>query len=200
MRSDSLRRRKFLQIAASAASAAAVSCGGRNGPWNFLTAEEAETLGAISDRIIPADQDPGAGAAGAANYIDRQLTGPFKKYQSIYRQGLAGIDQVSDSQFGKRFTALAPEQQDAVLTSLEGAKVEASTWKPAVSKKTFFDMVRDHTMQSYYGDPRHGGNREFASWRMLGIPAVPVRGRNLYDLSGEGLASQPRRAKWRSNA
>jgi gluconate 2-dehydrogenase gamma chain len=197
MRSNS--RRKFLQAAASAAAAGAVSCGGRTSPWRFLTAAEGETITAIADRIIPADQDVGAGGAGAADYIDRQLTGPFKKYQRIYRQGLIGVDHVSGSQFGKRFTALAPEQQDQVLAALEAAKVPPELWNPAQAK-LFFDLVRDHTMQSYYGDPRHGGNREYASWRMLGVPASPVRGRNLYDLSGEGMASRPRRTKWRSNA
>ncbi|MGE5647305.1 MAG: gluconate 2-dehydrogenase subunit 3 family protein [Acidobacteriota bacterium] len=192
MRSDNLRRRKFLQIAAAGASAAAVSCGGRAGAWNVLTDAEAETLNAMADRIIPPDQDPGAGAAGAARYVDRQLGGPFRKYRRVYREGLAGVDRASQERFGKRFAALAADQQDAVLAALDGAKPGPM--------KAFFDTVRDHTMQSYYGDPRHGGNRDFASWQMLNIPAVPVRGRNLYDLSGEGLASWPRRTKWRSNA
>jgi hypothetical protein len=32
-------------------------------------------------------------------------------------------------------------------------------------------------MQGYYGSPRHGGNKNWASWRMLKIPTAPVRGR-----------------------
>jgi hypothetical protein len=32
-------------------------------------------------------------------------------------------------------------------------------------------------MAAYYGDPRHGGNRDYASWRMLRVPVAPVRGR-----------------------
>lgn len=213
MRPDSLRRRRFLQMAASAASAAAVSCGGGNSPWRFLTAAEGETAGAICDRIIPADQDPGASAAGVVNYIDLQLTGPYKKYQRAYRQGLAGIDRASASRHGKPFAALPPEEQDRLLTEMDAGKLAAGALSQALAKR-FFDMIRDHTMQGYYGDPRHGGNREYASWRMLGVPPVPVRGRNLYDLSGEGLARRrqggtggrnsnalsPERTKWRSNA
>jgi gluconate 2-dehydrogenase gamma chain len=38
--------------------------------------------------------------------------------------------------------------------------------------------VVSHTMQGFYGDPRHGGNRNWASWRMLGVPITPVRGRS----------------------
>jgi len=43
--------------------------------------------------------------------------------------------------------------------------------------------VVSHTMQGYYGDPRHGGNRDAVSWTMLGVPASPIRGRAKYDLS-----------------
>lgn len=199
MRSDTLRRRRFLQIAASAASAAAVSCGGRGSPWRVLTAEEGETANAICDRIIPADHDPGAAAAGAVNYIDRQLDGSLRKYRRAYRDGLAGIDQASQAQFGKRFAALAPDQRDWLLAAIDACNAPASAWKPAKAK-LFFDLIRDHTLQSFYGDPRHGGNREYASWLMLGVPPTPVRGRLQYDLTGEGSASRKRSSQWRSNA
>ena len=33
------------------------------------------------------------------------------------------------------------------------------------------------TRQGFYGDPRHGGNRDAASWKMLALPFPPVRGR-----------------------
>ncbi|HVX65092.1 MAG TPA: gluconate 2-dehydrogenase subunit 3 family protein [Bryobacteraceae bacterium] len=196
MGSDSLRRRKFIQLAASAASAAAVSCG-RSTPWRTLTASEAETAGAICDRIVPADQDAGALAAGVVNYIDRQLAGPLKKYRPAYRKGLAGIDSASAARYGKRFAALAAAEQDALLAAFEQGQAPAEAGS-AAQAKAFFDLIRDHTMQGYYGDPRHGGNRDYASWRMLGVSPVPVRGRNLYDLSGEGMVARPGRTKWRS--
>ena len=53
----------------------------------------------------------------------------------------------------------------------------------ADSSSEFFAYVVDHTMQGYYGDPRHGGNREGASWKMLGLPYPPIRGRLRYDLT-----------------
>jgi gluconate 2-dehydrogenase gamma chain len=190
MGSERLRRRRFIQLAASAASAAAVSCGRGGSPWRTLTVSEAETAGAICDRIVPPDQDPGALAAGVLNYIDRQLTGPFRKHRRAYRDGLAAIERGSAAQFGKRFAALTAAQQDGLLTAIDQGAASPT--------KAFFDLIRDHTLQGYYGDPRHGGNRDYASWRMLGIPPAPVRGRNLYDLSGEGLAAKPGRTPWRS--
>jgi gluconate 2-dehydrogenase gamma chain len=37
-------------------------------------------------------------------------------------------------------------------------------------------------MEGYYGSPRHGGNRDAVSWRMLGLDEPPLRGRAQYDL------------------
>jgi gluconate 2-dehydrogenase gamma chain len=37
-------------------------------------------------------------------------------------------------------------------------------------------------MEGYYGAPRHGGNRDAVSWRMLGLDEPPLRGRAQYDL------------------
>ncbi len=172
--SKNLRRRRFLQ--AAAATAATLSCGNRKGPWRFLTIEEARTLAAICDRLIPADADPGAAWAGGVNFIDRHLAGHNRKYQRAYRQGLIGIDHLSISMRGKRFAELDAAAQDAVLAAMEEGRSPEGIW-PAAQAREFFNLALAHTMQSFYGDPRHGGNREAASWRMLRIPVIPVRGR-----------------------
>jgi gluconate 2-dehydrogenase gamma chain len=152
-----------------------VGCTGRASAWRFFTTQEAETAGAICERIIPSDQDPGASAAGVLNYIDLQLMGPLKKHRRLYRQGLAEVDALADARFGKRFAALAASDKDAVLAVIES--------------RPFFALIRDHAMQGFYGDPRHGGNREYASWRMLDVPPAPIRGRQLDE----------RTPRWRSN-
>jgi gluconate 2-dehydrogenase gamma chain len=154
-----LDRRGFL--AASAGSAATCSRAGRG--WRFFTEEEAATAGAICDQIVPPDQDPGAVAAGVVRFLDRQLKGHYATWQNAYRQGLREIDRAAAGKFGKPFAQLVSEQQVALLAERE--------------KTPFFRMIVDHTMQGFYGDPRHGGNREFASWKMMGIPHPPVRGR-----------------------
>lgn len=136
----------------------------------ILTPQEARTLDAICDQFIPADQDPGASAAGAVVFIDRQLIGPYKRYQRAYRDGLAAADDLSGEEFGKPLGELPADRRRVIVERLE---------KQA---RPFFEMVLAHTMQSYYGSPRHGGNRDYASWRMLRVPSSPVRGRISYDL------------------
>ncbi|HYM75290.1 MAG TPA: gluconate 2-dehydrogenase subunit 3 family protein [Candidatus Dormibacteraeota bacterium] len=177
-----LNRRAFLQAAVAAAAAAGtgVACTRNRTPWRFFTIDEARALAAISDQIIPPDQDPGASWAGVVNYIDRQLCGPFQSLQKMYRQGLAGVDQSSSLTHGKAFADLDSTQQIELLHLLENGRAPGSTWQQ-VSSREFFEYVVDHTMQGYYGDPRHGGNREGVSWKMLNLPYPPIRGRIRYD-------------------
>ena len=155
-RSRNLDRRKFLQVStATAASGSVVACSSAGSRWRFLTDAEAVTLGAICDQIIPPDDDPGAVGAGVLHYIDRQLVGHYEHWQEAYRSGIAEMDEAAAAKFSKPFAELSSEQQIGLLTERE--------------ETAFFRMVRDHTMQGFYGDPRHGGNEDSVSWRMLGV-------------------------------
>ena len=167
-----LRRRTFLGAGASAVAAGSlISCARETaaGKWRFFSAAEARTVDAICEQLIPADRDPGAKQAGVVNYIDIQLTKAFRRHRAAYRQGLAGVDSISRTKFGKGFVDLAPERQREVLTAVEQ------------NSRAFFDLILAHTRQGFYGDPRHGGNRGMASWKMIGLPYPQVRGRQHYD-------------------
>jgi gluconate 2-dehydrogenase gamma chain len=168
-----VNRRKFIQAAAAAiAAGSGISCLGVVSPWRFLTDDEARTLGAICDQIIPEDRDPGAVSAGVVNYIDLQLWGVFRKWKNDYRRGIAEIDRVSVPRHGKRFADLAGEKKTEFLTMLD----RDAAWS-GTSLQRFFRLVVSHTMQGFYGDPRHGGNINRASWKMVRLPYPPVRGR-----------------------
>jgi len=184
-----ITRRKFIQVTTAAAAGSMVCCARRGNPWRFFTLQEAQTTGAIAERIIPADQDPGATEAGVVNFIDLQLMGPYKRYRSSYRQGIKGLEQASLEQFRRGFTELSAENQDELLKQLEAGRITGEDWK-TVSSKDFFALVLSHTMQGFYGDPRHGGNRERSSWKMLGVPYPPIRGRLHYDLTKEQTRGQ----------
>lgn len=110
----------------------------------------------MCDLIIPPDRDAGAADAGVVTFIDRQLAGFLSPLQGTYRDGLAGA-------IRQGFADATPERKVELLRGIE--------------KTPFFAMLVSHTMQGYYGGPRHGGNRGAASWRMLGVPVPPVRGR-----------------------
>ncbi len=154
-------RRTFLETAAVAVSGVAAGCGGAHASFRFFTETEGRTLDAMLACIIPSDDAPGAREAGVIHYIDRQLTGRFRDSQNAYREGLAALRGLADA---------APDRQEEILREMERDP----------SRRPFLDLVVTHAMQGFYGNPRHGGNRDFASWRMLGIPPVPVRGREPY--------------------
>jgi len=170
-------RRGFLKSGATAAAAAAVACGSAPGRWRVLDEAEAETLAAACDQIVPSDDFPGAAEAGAVEFIDRQLATREKERLGFWRAGLRGLDATARRLDGTRFHALAFERQTALLEMLERGEVDAAGWGDA-EPRAFFDTLVSFTMMAFYGDPRHGGNRERVSWRMLGLPDPPVRGRH----------------------
>ena len=175
-----LSRREFIRLGAVAAAASGViSCSNPKVPWRFFTVTEARTLAALSDQIIPPDNNPGAQWAGVVNYIDIQLCGPYQDLRPVYREGLAELDKISTKQFGHDFATLAADSQMTLLKSIEQGKA-SSDLSVAATQKSFFYLVLDHTMQGFYGDPRHGGNRERTSWKMLALPYPPLRGQQRY--------------------
>lgn len=165
-----VKRRTLLGYGIAAAGAFTACSSRRTAEGlRFFTADEARTVEAICEQIIPADKDPGARQAGVLRFIDIQLTRHYKKHRSAYLKGIDAVNGTSRQAFGKPFPELTFAQQTEVLTAIEK------------SSKPFFDLITAHTMQGFYGDPRHGGNRDMASWKMLGLPDPPVRGRTTND-------------------
>jgi gluconate 2-dehydrogenase gamma chain len=135
----------------------------------FLTREEAETIEAITARIIPgAPENPGAREAHAVVFIDRTLAGYAAHLQVFYRRGIAALDELSASRHGRPFRRLAGEEQDAVLRSIEGSREPGEPSRMA----QFFEVVREHTFEGTFCDPKYGGNKDALGWRMIGFPGA----------------------------
>jgi gluconate 2-dehydrogenase gamma chain len=138
-------------------------------PLETLTQAEADTLDAITARLIPSDAtSPGAADARAAHYIDRALGGALAGARDAYKAGLASVDAYARASKGAPFAQLAAADQDAVLTDLERNTATGFDGGSAA----FFALVLSHTMQGTFGDPFYGGNRNFAGWDLLGYPGV----------------------------
>jgi len=169
-------RRGFLKTGAVAAAATAVACGKPGSRWRVLTEGEATTLAAACDQIVPPDEDPGAAQAGVVAFIDRQLATRRTKDRPLFQAGVRGLDATARRRHGQPFAALPFDAQTAVLQDVEKGAVEAADWE-GVEPGVFFGRLREHTMMGFYGDPRHGGNKDRVSWKMLGVPDPPIRGR-----------------------
>lgn len=183
-------RRKVLKVVAVVAAGAAAGVGApmalnhmlsgdRPRKWQFLTEAEASLLDAVCAQIIPTDQDPGAREAGCVEYIDRQLAGPLARFGSQYRAGLAALAATCKAVYNKSFEQLSVDEQIVLLEKLETGRAPKEQWT-AVSSGEFFRLVCDHTMQGFYGSPRHGGNKNYVSYRMLGLAYPNIIGQNRY--------------------
>ena len=154
----------------------------------YFTASEAATVNAMCERIIPADEDPGAAWAGVVEFIDRKLAGYHRRYQSLYRAGLKGVSESCVTLFHKEFIDLSNAQQDELLRKLESNQAPGAVWSQ-VSAGDFFNRVVEHTLEGFYGGPRHGGNRDAVSWHMLGLPTPPVRSRRPLSAAWNGATA-----------
>jgi gluconate 2-dehydrogenase gamma chain len=99
--------------------------------------------------------------------------------------GLASLRKTCLQLYKTPFEELAFDQQTDALRVIEAGKAPKELWGD-LSQQTFFGLVLDHTRQGFYGSPRHGGNRDYVSYRMMGL-AYP----NLLADSRPGVSEPP---------
>lgn len=134
-----------------------------------LTAEEAETLAAICDCLIPSDDNgPGAKEARAVHYIDRSLASHNAGARHNYMIGLSAINDYARRTHQKPFNQLMVDQQNAILLAVQTNQIDGF----APSGSGFFNMVRSHTIDGTFCDPYYGGNQDFVGWDMIHYPGI----------------------------
>jgi gluconate 2-dehydrogenase gamma chain len=134
-----------------------------------LTAEEADTLEAVCDCLIPSDANgPGAKEARAVHYIDRSLASHNSSSRYNYTIGVSALNDYCRATKNKAFYELIKDQQNSVLLALQSNKIPG--FSPSGSG--FFNLVRRHTIDGTFSDPYYGGNKNFVGWDMLSYPGV----------------------------
>jgi hypothetical protein len=125
--------------------------------WVNITDEEAETLSAIVDQIIPPDDTPGASEAGVVYFIDLAL-GSFESHSaSMLRSGLADLEAATSAAHpgSTGFSGLDFEQQASLLQTIETTP--------------FFEAMIRLTDWGMFAMSSWGGNRNDCGWAMLGF-------------------------------
>ena len=173
---DLHNRREFLRAAAAAGAAwsaadllsveAALAWSSEQATkagasFTALSAGEAETVIALSSRIIPSvDKRPGAREAGVVFFVDKALTTFNAGQRKMYAEGLQDLNRrAADTFKAKAFSTLAAAQQDEIIR--------------AVEKTPFFQAFRFDTIVGTFALPSWGGNRDYAGWHMLGFDHQP---------------------------
>jgi gluconate 2-dehydrogenase gamma chain len=166
----------------------------RPGPWQFFTADEAATVEALVDRLIPPDPEtPGGKDLGCAVFIDRQLAGPNGRNEGHYtsgpfhkgskqqgeqspttpaqhyRQALGALAAYCRDKYGgKSFAQLSDHDKDDVITGLEHGSIKLA----GSDSGEFFKLVLKDTQNGFFADPIYGGNKDMAAWKMIGFPGT----------------------------
>jgi hypothetical protein len=90
-----------------------------------------DTVVAMIDLIVPATDTPGAKGARVNEFIDLILTDwATPEERARFLDGLAGIDQQSQSLYGKNFVDASAEQQLTQLRAIDDAVMANRTVRP----------------------------------------------------------------------
>lgn len=165
-------RREFLQGSGVLAGASALrfgipglavlsqaACSARDAGAAFetLSAGEARELDAITARILPTTDTPGARDAGVIWFIDKSLGGFLAPRKDVLLGGLADFQAPVAAAFpgATQFSDLDEADQDRHLRTQDTTP--------------FFGFVRFMTLAGTFGMASYGGNRDGASWQLLGL-------------------------------
>jgi hypothetical protein len=164
---EQMERRAFLQGAASGALAFTVggaevlltpgAARAQGVPLRTLTAEQATTLEALGETLVP-----GARAAGISHFVDQQLSIPAEEallearilnvkppYANFYRAALAAVDRASQTlNNGRGFAQLNETEQRAFVGDMRQNKVAG--WQGPAGGFVYF-LLRSDAVDVVYG-------------------------------------------------
>jgi hypothetical protein len=156
----------------------------------FLTEHEHDVVRRLADRLLPPhDAFPGAGAAGAADYVDRIL-GAFASDPPAIWAGGPYSGRHGGAPGFDAFLPLSRLEELAWRTRIEGSRgMSEREWNGPVrgwqeiyregiaaldddldldGQPVLEQLLFEHACEATYGAPEYGGNRDLAGWRMIG--------------------------------
>jgi gluconate 2-dehydrogenase gamma chain len=124
---------------------------------------------AMTGRIIPSQDSPGAIEADCVNFIDKALAHEEKAELAMIQQSIATLNQYSLTTNKLIFCDCTPADQDKLLISLEDDQLDS--WPSTAGQSSeFFGFVRALTIMGFLADPKYGGNRDYNGWKLAGYP------------------------------
>jgi hypothetical protein len=141
--------------------------------FDFFSPDQATEIEAVSARIIPTTDTPGAREAGVVYFIDRALLTFAKDQQKICIDGLGELQSRVSNAFpgAAKFSTLTPDQQDQILHSLdEQSPSSGRGGRRNHGSSSFFESVRGLTIMGFLIDPDSDrrGNRDAIGWKVIG--------------------------------
>jgi hypothetical protein len=157
-------RRRVIGTLLAAGTALVAGCSRRVGRARrdsvWIAGSAPPALRAAVDRILP-----GAAAAGAIEFIERELQEkPFAFARREFNNAAAAMEKLARTRHHKPFADLDAETQDGILTEFQSGAVATRSFDGAA----FFRRLYTFTVESFLGDPKYGGNRGEVGWKLAG--------------------------------
>jgi hypothetical protein len=144
-------------------------------PYRFFDPDEARTLEALIDCVLPQEDRSSEDRIPIAPWIDERLyqgEGNGYRYESMpddgkaYHVALRGLDQAAMILHDSAFANLSRMDQDAVVNKFMDGTIPGSAWSE-LPAQTFFQQFMGEVITNYYAHP--------AAWAEIGFngPASP---------------------------
>lgn len=123
-----------------------------------FSSQQAQAIAAMSERIIPTTDTPGAITAGVPAFIEEIVFSWYTETErKVFLHGLAQLESLSRQQLGKSFVDLQDALQDVVLQQMEiqgggSPLIPDLDLMPKLGedKKAFFPKLKELVVVGYY--------------------------------------------------
>lgn len=152
-------------LTGSAVTALMQSCGtGEKLSWTpqLLSHDQAKTLAALVDRILPRTDTPGALDVGTDEFIDKILVSAFpEKIQKGFTAGLEAFNATAKSMKGKDFAKLEDNKKDEVIRDFEekSGPLPGALWAYNFAEGDefpFYRMMKELALLGYFHSEKIG--------------------------------------------
>ena len=118
------------------------------GPYvlKHFTAAQAQSIDALAEIIIPADDhSPGAKAAKAHEYIDEVVSSSPDVVKKLWADGLAAMQRMARDAYGQDYARCAGPHQTALIE-----KISRNEEHPSTPEEKFFGALKAAVIDAYY--------------------------------------------------
>jgi len=139
-------------------------------PFRLLKAQEAETIEALGETLVP-----GAQRAGIAHFVDQQVSvSPGEAllearqlnvkppFVNFYRAAIGAVDKAAQARSGRRFAALSTTEQRDFVDAMRQNKIDG--WQGPAGGFVYL-ILRSDAVDVVYGT--------MEGYESLGVPYMP---------------------------
>jgi hypothetical protein len=139
-------------------------------PLRTLSADEAATLDAVGETLVPGAKD-----AGITNFVDQQISVPADEallgarilnmrppFANFYRAALGSIDAMSNKTKGRKFAQLSPDEQHDFVDQMRQNKIDGWQGPPG---PFVYTVLRGDAVDVVYAT--------MEGYAALGVPYMP---------------------------